>query len=126
MHGRAMGIGQAVIPLLDLAGKKRLLDIGGGPGTYSVLIARAFPQVRCTVLDLPRWRASPKRSFHKRASRTGCRLWPGITTLFLSPPTGMRLFSSACCTRKTRIRSAIFCGELTRRLSPVESSIFWI
>jgi len=53
MHGRAMGIGQAVIPLLDLAGKKRLLDIGGGPGTYSVLIARAFPQVRCTVLDLP-------------------------------------------------------------------------
>lgn len=53
MHGRAMGIGQAVIPLLELAGRKAVLDVGGGPGTYSALIARAFPQARCTVLDLP-------------------------------------------------------------------------
>jgi ubiquinone/menaquinone biosynthesis C-methylase UbiE len=53
MHGRAMGIGQAVIPLLDLSGRKAVLDVGGGPGTYSILIARAFPQVICTVLDLP-------------------------------------------------------------------------
>jgi predicted O-methyltransferase YrrM len=53
MHGRALGIGQSVVPLLKLAGKKRLLDIGGGPGTYSLLIARAFPEIECTVLDLP-------------------------------------------------------------------------
>jgi ubiquinone/menaquinone biosynthesis C-methylase UbiE len=53
MHGRAMGIGQAVVPVLDLAGRKAVLDVGGGPGTYSLLIARMFPQVRCTVLDLP-------------------------------------------------------------------------
>ncbi|OGD22892.1 MAG: hypothetical protein A2Y69_13830 [Candidatus Aminicenantes bacterium RBG_13_59_9] len=53
MHGRAMGIGQAVIPLLDLDGRKAVLDVGGGPGTYSILIARAFQQVRCTVIDLP-------------------------------------------------------------------------
>jgi len=53
MHGRAMGIGQAVVPLLDLSGRKALLDVGGGPGTYSILIARAFPQIKCTVLDLP-------------------------------------------------------------------------
>lgn len=53
MHSRAMSIGQSVIPLLDLFGRKAVLDIGGGPGTYSILIARAFPQIRCTVLDLP-------------------------------------------------------------------------
>lgn len=53
MHGRAMGIGQAVIPLLDLCGRKAVLDVGGGPGTYSILIARAFQQVQCTVIDLP-------------------------------------------------------------------------
>ena len=53
MHGRAMGIGQAVVPLLDLSGRKAVLDVGGGPGTYSILIARAFPQIKCTVLDLP-------------------------------------------------------------------------
>jgi ubiquinone/menaquinone biosynthesis C-methylase UbiE len=53
MHGRALGIGQAVIPLLKLAGRKSVLDVGGGPGTYSVLITRTFPQAECTVIDLP-------------------------------------------------------------------------
>jgi SAM-dependent methyltransferase len=53
MHGRAMGIGRAVVPLLDLANRSRLLDVGGGPGTYSTLIARTNPGIACTVLDLP-------------------------------------------------------------------------
>jgi len=53
MHHRALGIGQAVVPLLDLSGKKKILDVGGGPGTYSMLIGQAFPGVECIVLDLP-------------------------------------------------------------------------
>lgn len=53
MHARAKWIGCALIPLLDLAGKKRLLDIGGGSGTFSVLMAAAYPELRCTVFDLP-------------------------------------------------------------------------
>lgn len=53
MHGRALGIGRAIVPSLDLSGRKRLLDIGGGPGTYSVLIAQANPGISCTVMDLP-------------------------------------------------------------------------
>ena len=53
MHHRALGIGRAVIPHLDLGGWKTLLDVGGGPGTYSVLMAAANPGIRCTVLDLP-------------------------------------------------------------------------
>ncbi len=53
MHGRALGIGRAVVGQLQLQGRKRLLDVGGGPGTYSVLIAQANPEITCTVLDLP-------------------------------------------------------------------------
>jgi len=53
MHSRTMGIGRAVVPQLQLAGREKLLDVGGGPGTYSVLIAQANPQLACTVLDLP-------------------------------------------------------------------------
>ena len=53
MHHRALAIGRAVVPLVDLAGASRVLDVGGGPGTYSVLLARANPQLACTVLDLP-------------------------------------------------------------------------
>jgi len=53
MHGRALGIGRSVVPLLDLAGCRRLLDLAGGPGTYAVLMAQANPELACTVLDLP-------------------------------------------------------------------------
>jgi len=52
MHSRAMGIGRAVVPLLDLVGRRRVLDIGGGPGTYSVMIAEAHPDIACIVIDL--------------------------------------------------------------------------
>ena len=53
MHWRAMAIGRALIPLLNLEGCKRLLDLGGGPGTFSVLIAQANQEIFCTVMDLP-------------------------------------------------------------------------
>ena len=53
MHGRALGIGRAVVPLLDLAKCRKILDVGGGPGTYSALIAQAYPGIECTVIDLP-------------------------------------------------------------------------
>jgi SAM-dependent methyltransferase len=53
MHFRALGIGRAVIPHVDLAGCRQLLDPAGGPGTYSVLMAQANPGLSCTVLDLP-------------------------------------------------------------------------
>ena len=53
MYGRAMGIGRSVVPQLELTGRKQLLDIGGGPGAYSTLIAQANPGITCTVLDLP-------------------------------------------------------------------------
>jgi cyclopropane fatty-acyl-phospholipid synthase-like methyltransferase len=53
MHGRALGIGRAVVPRLALAERRRVLDVGGGPGTYSILIAEAHPGLECVVLDLP-------------------------------------------------------------------------
>lgn len=53
MHYRALAIGRAVVNELKLDGCKKLLDVGGGPGTYSVLTARAYPDISCTVLDLP-------------------------------------------------------------------------
>lgn len=53
MHGRAMAIGRAVVPRLDLTGCKRLLDVGGGPAAYAALLAQHYPKLECTVLDLP-------------------------------------------------------------------------
>lgn len=53
MHGRALGIGRSVVPLLDLAGCRRLLDLAGGPGTYAALLAQANPGLTCVTVDLP-------------------------------------------------------------------------
>ena len=53
MHGRALGIGRAVIPMVDVRGCKRLLDLAGGPGTYAALLAQANPGLSCVTVDLP-------------------------------------------------------------------------
>ncbi|XP_060168995.1 myricetin 7/4'-O-methyltransferase 2-like [Lycium barbarum] len=34
-------------------GLTSLVDVGGGTGTMSIAIAKAFPKIECTVLDLP-------------------------------------------------------------------------
>lgn len=38
---------------LDFDGVTRLLDVGCGPGSYSLAIAEQHPHVHCTLLDLP-------------------------------------------------------------------------
>jgi O-methyltransferase domain/Dimerisation domain len=53
MHGKALATAQPVLGRLTLAGCRQLLDVGGGPGTYSVLLCRAHPGLRAVVLDLP-------------------------------------------------------------------------
>ncbi|MCE9612706.1 MAG: methyltransferase [Lentisphaerae bacterium] len=53
MHGRALAMGRGMVPHLDLRGCRRLLDVGGGPGTMASLLAQANPELRCRVMDLP-------------------------------------------------------------------------
>lgn len=36
----------------EFKGVKRLLDVGGGSGCFSIAIAKAHPQIRCTVMEL--------------------------------------------------------------------------
>jgi cyclopropane fatty-acyl-phospholipid synthase-like methyltransferase len=53
MHDRAVGIGRALVAMVDLAGRSRLLDVGGGAGTYSALFCQAHPGLSAVVLELP-------------------------------------------------------------------------
>ena len=53
MHERALGIARALVSILDLHGRREMLDVGGGPGTYSVLLTERFPGLRSEVLELP-------------------------------------------------------------------------
>ena len=52
MHNRALGMGQSLASQLDLSGRKRLLDVGGGPATYSCLLAMRNPGLTSRSMDL--------------------------------------------------------------------------
>lgn len=52
MHNRAMAIGRALTSMVDMTGRKRLLDIGGGPGTYSALLTERYSGLVADVLEL--------------------------------------------------------------------------
>lgn len=53
MHNRALGIARAVVESLDLTGRRKLFDVGAGPGTYSILLTQKTPGLNSTILDLP-------------------------------------------------------------------------
>lgn len=53
MHGKALAMAEPVLSMLNLKGRRQLLDVGGGPGTFSVLIAKQNPDIHCIVLELP-------------------------------------------------------------------------
>ena len=44
---------EKVAETLDLSGRKKLIDIGGGPGTYAVYFCKKNPKLRATIFDLP-------------------------------------------------------------------------
>ena len=52
MHDRAMAIGQALPGVVDLNGRRRMLDVGGGPGTFSALLTGRFAGLKSEVLEL--------------------------------------------------------------------------
>jgi precorrin-6B methylase 2 len=53
MHDYARLRGSEVVRHLDLSDARRLIDVGGGPGTYAILFAEAWPDLEVTVFDLP-------------------------------------------------------------------------
>lgn len=52
MQARAQGSAPQLVANLGAAGVRRLLDVGGGPGTYAIAFAQANPELRAEILDL--------------------------------------------------------------------------
>lgn len=53
MFNLAMRLAPQIVPQIDLGGRRRLLDLGGGPGTYAIHFCQANPGLQATVYDLP-------------------------------------------------------------------------
>ncbi len=53
MYNLANLLAPKVAAQVDLAGRKHLLDLGGGPGTFAIHFCRRNPQLQATIVDLP-------------------------------------------------------------------------
>lgn len=54
MHNMAMaGRAAELADRVDLAGRRTLMDVGGGPGSYAMALCERNPGLTATVLDLP-------------------------------------------------------------------------
>ncbi len=53
MHAVAAPQADAIVAAVGPGGTRRLLDVGGGPGTYTLAFLRAVPDLRATLFDLP-------------------------------------------------------------------------
>ncbi len=53
MHAIARPLAPRIVALVNPAGARRLLDVGGGSGTYTLAFLEAAPEMRATIFDLP-------------------------------------------------------------------------
>ncbi len=52
MFNSAMAVAPKLVPVIDLTGCTKLLDFGGGPGTFAIHFCLAHPELSASVYDL--------------------------------------------------------------------------
>ena len=65
MFNLAMGLAPQIVPLVDLSSRRRLLDLGGGPGTYAIHFCLKNTGLRATVYDLPTTRPFAEKTIRQ-------------------------------------------------------------
>jgi SAM-dependent methyltransferase len=65
MFNLASQLAPRIAPAIDLAGRQRLLDLGGGPGTYAIHFCRQYPSLTATVYDLPTTRGFAEKTIER-------------------------------------------------------------
>jgi len=112
MHERAKGgIGSVLPHLGDFSGRKHLLDVGGGPATYSMEIVRRTPGLRSTVLDLPGVLEVTREIVHDAGFEDRIDLRPGD---YLTSPFGTG-YDAVLLSGMMHRESAETCRALLRR-----------
>ncbi len=65
MFNLGMNLAPQLVTQIDLSGRRHLLDLGGGPGTYAIHFCLNNPQLKATVYDLPTTRPFAERSIEQ-------------------------------------------------------------
>lgn len=53
MHNNAMGPAMVLSKKFDFSKYRKLLDLGGGSGAFSIVLSKQYPNLTATVFDLP-------------------------------------------------------------------------
>ncbi|AJE03138.1 methyltransferase [Geobacter pickeringii] len=65
MFNLAMLVAPRIVPHIDLAGRRRLLDLGGSPGTYAIHFCQQNPGLAAVVYDLPSTRPFAEKTIDR-------------------------------------------------------------
>ena len=65
MFNLAMQLAPKIVPAISLAGRGRLLDLGGGPGTYAIHFCRQNPALEAVIYDLPTTRVFAEKTVER-------------------------------------------------------------
>jgi ubiquinone/menaquinone biosynthesis C-methylase UbiE len=77
MHSRARVFAPALINALDVKGCSRLLDVAGGPGTFSAMLAEQQETLKVTIFDLPPIIAAAEKLHEQSPARSRLHFHPG-------------------------------------------------
>ena len=65
MFNLAMNLAPVLVPKIDLSTRHHLLDMGGGPGTYSIQFCLKNPKLKATIIDLASTRPFAEKTIAK-------------------------------------------------------------
>jgi ubiquinone/menaquinone biosynthesis C-methylase UbiE len=71
---------QSVVEIIDLTGVAHVVDLGAGPGHYSIAMLERYPRLRATLVDLPlsllvARDSFKRRNIHERVDFRACDLY---------------------------------------------------
>jgi len=81
MFNNAMAMAPDVARSVELSGCTRLLDMGGGPGTYAIHFCRANPDLTAVVFDLPTTRPFAEKTIEQFGLSNRIRFAAGDYTI---------------------------------------------
>ena len=85
MYNTAMNLIPRLMPHVDLSGRKSLLDLGGGPGTYAIQFCLKYPELQAVIFDLPTTRPFAQKTVERYGLTDRIRFQAGS---FLEDPVG--------------------------------------
>jgi len=83
MHSHSFAAATGMARNGDFSGVRRLLDVGGGSGCFCIALAQLYPELQCTVMDLPEVCALAQE--YAAAEGVGGRIGTAALDMFRDP-----------------------------------------